>query len=506
MENGDKPLLGKLTAIKLGVLRLGLSVNSIQNNLKPFPKIKDIVVDLKIDQSIKPVKQPCRRVPMPLEEKIDAKIDELLQLDIIEPETGPCSWISPVVPIIKNNGELRLCIDMGRANEAIIRENYPLPTIDDFLPRIKKAKYFSRLDAKNAFHQLELSEECRYITTFITKKGLFRFKRLMFGINAAPELFQKYFQMLLIKCERVLNFLDDFIVYGETIEEHDLSLAEVLDVLKSNNVLLNEEKCIFRVTEVNFLGFHLSGNGIRPSEDKIVALKNFRSPQTAEELRSFLGLVTFVGRFIPNLATVNAPLRELLRKDNKFNWTPIHQDSFVALKKEISNIKTLGYYSVKDRTRVIADASPWALGAVLVQFDNKDLPRVICYASKSLTDTEKRYCQTEREALGLVWAVERLHIYLCGLYFELETDHRPLESIFKPTSKPCARIERWVLRLQSYKYKVVYRSGKNNLADSLSRLSEAKVTVAFDENCETYIRSLIEISTPKACDINEIDQ
>jgi hypothetical protein len=189
-------------------------------------------------------------------------------------------------------------------------------------------------------------------------------------------------------------------------------------------VLLNQDKCLIKVKELEFLGHHLSAEGIFPSIDKIVAIQTFRQPSTVEELRSFLGLVTFVGRFIPNLANITDPLRLLLKNSSKFEWNTEQVQAFCQLKEKISNVKTLGYYNPKDRTRVIADASPVAIGAVLVQF-NGDNPRVISYASKSLTDTEKRYCQTEKEALALVWAVEKFYIYLCGLEFELETDHRP---------------------------------------------------------------------------------
>lgn len=507
IKDGTQSLLGKRTAIELDVLRLGV-VNAIEERqkLSPFPVIKDIVMDFKINDAVKPCRQPYRRVPIPLESKINAKIDELLQLDIIEPVEGPSAWISPMVPIIKDNGELRLCIDMRRANEAIVRENYPLPTMEDFLPSFVHAKLFSKLDIKNAFHQLILSEDCRHITTFVTKKGLFRYKRLMFGLNVAPEAFQKTFEQILIKCKNCVNFLDDILVFGKDEKEHDECLNEVLAALKAYNVLLNEKKCVLKVKNINFLGLHLSEKGVRPSEDKIVAIKNFRAPKNAEELRSFLGLVTFVGRFIPNLATINAPLRELLKTDVKYEWTDSHEIAFQILKDSISNIKDLGYFKVSDRTRVVADASPWALGSVLIQFDKENVPRVISYASKSLTETEKRYCQTEKEALALVWAVERFFIYLCGLEFELETDHRPLEAIFKPTSKPCARIERWVLRLQSFKYRVIYRSGKSNLADSLSRLSENVDNEPFDEECEQYIRAIIENVSQPACTIQQIEE
>ncbi|XP_036334769.1 uncharacterized protein K02A2.6-like [Rhagoletis pomonella] len=188
IKYGKQSLLGRDTAIQLKVLKLGLGVNSVEI-VEPFPRISNIKVKLSLDPSIKPVKQPMRRIPIALEKKVEDKLNEALAKDIIEPVIGPCSWISPIVAVFKEGGEMRLCVDMRRANQAVLRENYPLPTFDSFMTKLKEAKFFSRLDLKWAYHQLELEESSREITTFITHKGLFRYKRLMFGISSAPEIF-----------------------------------------------------------------------------------------------------------------------------------------------------------------------------------------------------------------------------------------------------------------------------------------------------------------------------
>lgn len=185
IENGRQSLLGKDTAIKLNVLRLGLNVNKVEE-LAPFPKWKNIVVKLAIDTNVTPVQQPVRRIPVALEEKVILKLEDGVKADIIEPVAGPSRWISPIVLAFKENGDIRMCIDMRRANRAILRENYPLPTFESFMTKLKGAKYFTRLDLKNAYHQIELHEDSREITTFITPRGLFRYKRLLFGVNSAP--------------------------------------------------------------------------------------------------------------------------------------------------------------------------------------------------------------------------------------------------------------------------------------------------------------------------------
>lgn len=200
-------------------------------------------------------------------------------------------------------------------------------------------------------------------------------------------------------------------------------------------------------------------------------------------------------------------MKELLRnKQGKSSeiekmWGPKQDTAFQELKSALSTIPTLGYYDVKDRTLVIADASPVALGGVLIQMDSSG-SRIIAYGHKTLTDCERRYCQTEKEALALVWAVEHFHVFLYGKEFELVTDHKPLEVIFGPKSKPCARIERWILRLQAYEFKVVYKPGKENIADSLSRLCELEETSVNET--EDYIHQIVEVVKPSAVSLDEI--
>lgn len=325
----------------------------------------------------------------------------------------------------------------------------------------------------------------------------------MFGINCAPEIFQKIMEQILNGCNGCFVYIDDIIIFGSTKEIHDEHLKKVLHRLKEFNVALNKEKCSFALSEIRFLGHNLSAAGIKPTNDKIIAIKQFREPNTAEEVRSFLGLVNFVGKFIPNLATVTEPLRKLTRQSNTFEWTEIQQKAFDQLKNHLSCESTLGYYDVNDRTQIIADASPVGLGAILIQFKESE-PRIISYASRSLTQTEQKYAQTEKEALALVWSVERFHFYVFGREFELISDHKPLEVIFGAKSKPCARIERWVLRLQSYKYKVIYKPGKTNIADPLSRL--VKWSNVQSDNSDTYVNWIISHAEPKAIKIEEISE
>lgn len=268
VDQGDVSIFGKDTAKRIGVLKLGLGVNRIQE-ASPFPKIKNITVKLTIDKSVRPVQQPLRRVPMAIEALVENKLKEALQRDIIEPVEEYSAWISPIVVTFKANGDIRICVDMRRANEAILRENYPLPTFDSILTKIRTAKYFSRLDLEWAYHQIELDEESRPITTVITHKGMFRYKRLMFGVTSAPEIFQRIFENILAHCKNSLNYLDDIIVYGSTEQEHDACLGKVITVFQENGILLNKTKCIKKVQKLRFLGHVLSHKGIETDQDKV---------------------------------------------------------------------------------------------------------------------------------------------------------------------------------------------------------------------------------------------
>ncbi|XP_062537778.1 uncharacterized protein K02A2.6-like [Armigeres subalbatus] len=227
VRGGQRCLMGDKTAKLLGVLKVGLDINEVTSDKTPFAKIRGIKAHIQLDPKFVPVFQPMRRVPIPLEQAVKCKLNDLLKRDIIEKKIGPASWVSPLVVVGKANGEPRLCLDLRRVNEAVVRERHPMPIVDDYLARIGKGKIWSKLDIREAFMQIELAEESRDATTFITAQGLFRFKRLPFGLVTAPELFQKAMDEILSGCEGTFWYIDDVIVEGETLEQHDERLQKV---------------------------------------------------------------------------------------------------------------------------------------------------------------------------------------------------------------------------------------------------------------------------------------
>lgn len=327
----------------------------------------------------------------------------------------------------------------------------------------------------------------------------------MFGVSCAPELFQKVMESITAGLEGVIVYLDDVVVVGTSKEEHDRRLAAVLKRFSEYDILLNEGKCVYGVEALEFLGHQLSAEGVRPTESRIAAIQKFREPQNVSELRSFLGLICYVGRFVPNLASKTEPLRQLLRSGVQFKWTPTENLAFNQIKTAISKIHHLGFFNPKDRTKLMTDASATGLGAVLLQEDSNGNSRVIAYASKALTDLEMKYFQTEREALSLTWGVEKFRLYLLGIKFTLLTDCKALKFLFSPRSRPCARIERWVLKLQNYTYDVEHIPGSANLADVFSRLCESPPE-PFDESGEEYIRNIVEQVLPVAVTLQEVQE
>jgi hypothetical protein len=464
---------------------------------------------LHIDENVQPVTQPHRRVPFHLRPKVEAELERLKALDIIEPVTDePTPWISPitVVPKPKKPEEIRICVDMRAANKAIERERHVTPTMDDIISQLNGAVKFSKLDLNSGYHQVELDPESRYITVFSTNAGLFRYKRLNFGVCSAAEKFQNLIQSALSGLKGVINISDDILVFGKTDEEHRENLIACLERIRQKNLTLKKEKCEFFTDKIEFFGHIFSVNGLSPDPKKVAALLEAPDPKSAEEVRSLLGMATYCSRFIPNLATISQPLRELTKASIPWTWEKRHKLALQQLKQSISAQCTMAYFNPEKETEVIVDASPVGVGAMLIQYDKDRNMSLVALASKSLTDVAQRYSQTEREALAVTWGILHFHLYLCGSNFKVITDHKPLVPLFNnPYSKPTTRIERWLLKLQQYKYVIEYQPGKNNPSDFMSR-HPLNMTDNIEQATEEHINLIMNHAVPKNVSLNDIQQ
>ena len=280
---------------------------------------------------------------------------------------------------------------MRKANKAIKRVRYLIPTVDEISQELNGAKFFSKLDLAQAYHQLELDEKCRFITTFSTHIGLYRYKRLNFGTNAAAEIFQHTLQTALHSLPGVRNLADDIIIFGKTRNDHDQALLSGLRRLSDNGLALNAAKCKFLTPSLSFFGQIFSAKGTQPDPARISDLYNAQTPQNVHEVRSFLGMANYSSRYIPDYTTITEPLRAFTKKDVRFRWTAPQQEAFDQLKIALTHAPVMHYFDPTKETTLTVDASPVGISAILSQKDDRSNDsHTIAYASRALTQVEQR--------------------------------------------------------------------------------------------------------------------
>ena len=446
-----------------------------------FPKLFDGKIEkldgkqhIDIDTNAKPYVQSVpRRVPVPLLKKVESELHEMIQNDIIEPVDYATDWVSPIVVVPKANKEdIRICVDFTKLNSSVKREIYSMPSVEETLSKISEGKVFSKLDAKSGFHQIELDETSSELTTFVTPFGRYKYKRLPYGICSAPEYFQKKMDTILHGLQGVVCHMDDILVFGSDKAEHDVRLQNVLEKLNEANLTLNNDKFVFARSQLDYLGYIVGEGGLKKDPTKVEAVVNMKTPENVSDLRRFLGMVNQMMKFLPNLAEKTKPLRDLLHKDVVWLWGPDQQIAFETLKSDLASNDTLAMYSPERETIVSADSSSYGLGACLEQRQDDGNFRPVAYASRSLTPTERRYAQIEKEALAITWALEHWSNYLIGMKFKVQSDHKPLIPLFstKLIDELPIRIQRFRLRLMGYMFDIVHVAGKDlNTADTLSR-------------------------------------
>uniref|UniRef100_A0A8K9WN46 ribonuclease H n=1 Tax=Oncorhynchus mykiss TaxID=8022 RepID=A0A8K9WN46_ONCMY len=312
-----------------------------------------------------------------------------------------------MVVVPKANGDVRICVDMTNLNEALCRERHILPSVEQSLAQLDALQVVTKLDARLGFWQISLSSESRALTTFITPFGRYCFNVLPFGIASGPEHFQRRMSQLLDGLSGVIVHADDVLVCGRDRAEHDVRLTAVLTRLQETGLTLNE-KCTFAHSEVLFLGHKIIAAGIEPDPEKISAITDMTIPQNVAEVGTFLGMATYVGKFLPQFSDTTKPLSDLLAKENDWSWGHMQQVAFDKIKGDLTSKRVLAQYRPHAKTKVSADASSFGLGAVLTQMQDNREWRPIAYISRSLSDTEQRYAQVEKEALAITWLSQYL--------------------------------------------------------------------------------------------------
>lgn len=428
---------------------------------------------LTLKEGAKAVFQKPRSIPYGLRENVKLELDRLVNDGILK-SVQESEWATPIVPIRKPDGRIRICGDYkATVNPQLMDMVSTTPAMEDILNNLHGARYFTTLDLTNAYHQLPLDEQSAKLTTISTPFGLYEYKSLPFGIKQCPSIFQSYLDKTLFGLSNVQSYQDDVIVHTTTKAEHEEAVRAVKARLEQHGLQLNEAKCVYCQEEVKILGLIVSAKGIRPDPQKVRSIKGFQRPKNASELRSFLGMLEFYGRFMKDLSAIRAPLNQLLKSNAQWHWDESQEHAFQELKNALTQDSVLATFDPLVEVTLTTDASPHGIGAVLEQRG-----RPVLYVSKSLSKAETNYAQIEREALAVIWAVKRLHKFLYGRKFKLVTDNKPLHYIFHQnktlSSVTAARLQRWAVTLMAYNYEIVHKATSEiPVPDALSRCASS---------------------------------
>nr|XP_055059066.1 uncharacterized protein LOC129442817 [Misgurnus anguillicaudatus]XP_055059067.1 uncharacterized protein LOC129442817 [Misgurnus anguillicaudatus] len=449
-----------------------------------------------------PFKQRVRPIHPSDYEAVRLHLQELKEANIIRESESP--FASPIVVVKKKNGSIRLCVDYRKLNNQTIKDAYALPNIEETFSALTGSKWFSVMDLKSGYYQVEVEEEDKHKTAFVTPMGFWEFNRLPQGVTNAPSTFQRVMEKCVgsLHLKEVLVFLDDLIVFSNSLEEHEERLMRVLNRLKEFGLKLSPDKCHFFMKSVKYLGHIVSENGVETDPDKISALTTWPKPTNIRELKSFLGFTGYYRRFVRDYSRIAKPLNALTagycphrkKKDSRSpsnidfkkpfgsRWTPECDVSFQTLIEKLTSAPVLGFANPKLPYILHTDASLQGLGAALYQEQEGHL-RVIAFASRGLSNCEKRYPTHKLEFLAMKWAItEKFYDYLYGVEFVVMTDNNPLTYILT-SAKLDAAGHRWLASLSNFNFSLQYRAGKKNLdADGLSRRPHPQSNADF--SCE----------------------
>jgi len=417
-----------------------------------------------------PIKQRMRRTPLGFESEEDKHLQSMLDNNIIRPSFS--DWASPPVLVRKKDGSVRWCIDFRKLNDVTIKDVFPLPLIEECLDTLAGSEFFSTLDMASGYWQIEITEEDRPKTAFVTKRGLFEHNRMAFGLCNAPATFQRAMHLVLegLTWKEVLAYLDDVVVLGSGFNDHIRNLARVFQRFRTYNLKLKPRKFLLFQQQVSFLGKLISKEGVAMDPSKVERVASWPTPSCSKELQSFLGFANYHRDHVAHFSEKAAPLYALLKTET-FTWSETETNSFNILKEALITAPVLGYPMPDGQFILDTDASSTSIGAELSQQQNGGV-RVIAYGSFSLTPAQRNYCTTRKELLAVVRFTRLYRHYLLGRRFMLRTDHSSLTWLmrFKQIN---GQLARWLEELSQYDMVVVHRPGSKHInADSLSRIPD----------------------------------
>ena len=434
------------------------------------------VVEHSVDTGdARPVFHPPYRIPPAWQEEVRQEIGDMLDAGIIVPSKSP--WTSPLVPIRKKDGGLRLCVDYRKLNQVTKDDRYPMPRVEELVEELGKARFISTIDLVKGYYQVSVKPDDRCKTAFMAPMGKYEFVRMPFGLKGAPSTFQRLMDSLLSQCTAFArSYMDDIVIFSNSWEEHMEHLKKVLDILRKAGLKVKPSKCNFAMQHCSYLGHVVGGGKVAMDVSKTQAIRNYHRPRTKREVRAFLGLAGYYRRFIPDFSTLSAPLSDLTKKDmpKTVKWSDELERCFTTLKALIAKEPVLACPDSSRPFYLQTDASERGLGAVLSQ-ESEDGEHPIAFYSRKLLPRETRYSTIEKECLAVVAALKHFEVHLIGQEFTIVTDHRALKYL-QEMKNANPRLTRWALAIQPFTFRVTHRPGvKHGNADGMSRQSWTNV-------------------------------
>ena len=427
-----------------------------------------------------PIRHKVRRFPKPLSDKIEQLVDQYLANGVVRPSMSP--YNNRIVPVVKPDGSIRLCLDLRDLNAITKKMNYPIPFIEDYIYNLHGRKWFSKIDLVQGYFQVDLDEDSRKYVAFSTASRHVEFNRAAMGLVNIPFNFQRLMNMALqdLPSNKVWAYLDDILISTTTYEEHISILDQVLNKLREYGLKIKPKKCELLRKEVDYLGYHISEKGIAPQEKNIETIKNYPEPKTLKQARSFLGMVNFYRRLIPKCSIIQHPLCRLIGKKS-LQWTMECQWAFEELKEKLISPPILAFpdYTSSEPLKLVVDASDDGIGGCLMQSQNGE-DRSIAYHSLAFNDTQRKYTVLEKELTGIRFCLKAFRSFLLGVHFKILTDHRALVYL-SGMKMLSARLTRTMEELGEYDYEIIFLPGKlNKVADALSRIPSERKDICGD--------------------------
>jgi hypothetical protein len=470
VEDQRETVLSELPESQRGPLRRLLEKHSsvFPDALpKGAPPRRSVEHQIDLVEGAVPKSKPPYRLGPKEQDEMETQIKDLLDQGFIRPSISP--WGAPVLFVPKKDGRWRMCIDYRALNKDTVKDRFPVPRIDELLDRLGRAKYFTKLDLASGYHQIGVARGDIAKTAFRTNRGSYEFIVMPFGLTNAPATFQRLINGVFAKeiNDFVLVYLDDILIFSETLEDHWKHLDIALQRLKDAKLFGRIHKCDFLKEEVEYLGFRISKDGISTDPSKVQAVVQWPTPTSVRDVRSFLGLASYYRRFIRNFSLIAKPLTDLTKNAVKWQWEEEQEHAFVQIKVALVSAPVLRIPDFGKEFVLTTDASLVSVGAILQQNFGEGV-QPVAYASRKFNPTECRYSAYERELLAIVWAIGLWRPYLDSGHFIVQSDHSSLRHLPNQASTN-RRVWKWISVMQSYDCTIEHIPGKTNPADGLSR-------------------------------------